>query len=619
MGVSLAFGDDTLSPTPTWVRLDDPANPTLVASYQIDRGRPTETQRTDGSTATVAINDRYGVLDPTNPSSPYFGEIEPLLQAAIARWNPVTLEWDTRFRGFVAEYDYAFDPSQEVNQLQLSLVDMFEVLGTIEMFPGGYFGDPPPPASVGQIYYGVKDTIDAANFRVVSILEDCEIDPAFYVVFSLNVDVYPGIYSPGEAALSAIQETVDAEFPDLANAYVDRLGRFVVHGREAVFDPVGVLAGPGVSDLWDWHHWHAGDGAAVSASPASVAQIRQFGFNHGRSFIVNTASAYPINSTDAAITAQTYPAFGTASASRSRYGFRTWSAPNLLTAQGRYFGGTTTTALVETKRFSEYKVKNYETPVDRITALGFRPLRPDDERAAAVHRLLGKIDVSDQIDVTIGSPGGGGFDGAATHWFVQGIHETVTGRIRDGIAPGDEGYDDVTLTLDVSPGPSYRSMFPMCMGAEKRFINARDHGPGGADPSYHAWEEVGSGGGGGVVPGRRVLLAVFDGAGSPLTAGMQGDAAVPFDSTITEWVLLADQAGSLIVDIWKDGLASYPPTVADKVTGTAPPTLASSDHASSSTLTGWTTAIAAGDTIRFDIVSASAVRRATLALTLEAA
>ena len=233
-----------------------------------------------------------------------------------------------------------------------------------------------------------------------------------------------------------------------------------MHGREAVFDPAGVLAGPGVSDLWDWHHWHCGDGAAVAADPASVAQIRQFAFNHGRSFIVNTAAAYPINSTDAAINAQTYPAFGTLSASRKKYGFRTWSAPNLLTAQGRYSDGSTTTGLVETGRFSEYKVKNYQYPVDRITTLGFRPLRPDDERAGAMHRLLGKVDVSDQIDVTILSPGGGGFDGAAKHWFVQGIHETCAGRIRDGIPAGDEGYDDVTLTLDVSPGPSDRSMFP---------------------------------------------------------------------------------------------------------------------------------------------------------------
>ena len=94
---------------------------------------------------------------------------------------------------------------------------------------------------------------------------------------------------------------------------------------------------------------------------------------------------------------------------------------------------------------------------------------------------------------------------------------------------------------------------------------------------------------------------------------MQGDVSIPFASTVTGWVLLADQAGSLVVDVWKDMFASYPPTSADKITATSPPTLSSADHASSSPLTGWTTAIGAGDTFRFNVTSAATVKRATLA------
>ena len=153
------------------------------------------------------------------------------------------------------------------------------------------------------------------------------------------------------------------------------------------------------------------------------------------------------------------------------------------------------------------------------------------------------------------------------------------------------------------------------MATRRPVIHARDHGPGGADPAFHGWESVG---GGAPVPGQRVLLAVFDGAGSALTAGMQGDVSIPFSSTITEWVLLADQTGSLVVDVWKDTLGSYPPTSGDTITGSTPPTLTGSDHASSTALSGWTTAVAAGDTVRFNVNSAVAVRRATLALTLEA-
>ena len=449
-GFSLALGEHTLNDDPTWVRMDDPDNPTLVVSYQIDRGRPNETQRTDGSSATVVINDRYGILDPSNELGPYHGEIEPLVQAALARWNPVAAEWDTRFRGFVAEYDYAFDPSQQVNQLTLTLVDLFEILQAIEMQPGE-FGATPPAGSEGQIFY--EDTITGADDRVVALLDDAGIPAAFWVVLSLNVNVHETTYSPGETILSAIQEATDAELPETANAYVDRLGRLAVHGRVAKFDPGSVAAGAGDA-VWDWHEWHAGDGAAVAVHPSTVAQLRQFAFNRGRSFIVNSSLAYPIGATDAAVLAQSDSTTRDAT-SIGTYGIRSWTMPNLITKGGLADGSDD---LGETKRFAQYKTQNYKTPRDRITTLGFRPLRPDDERAPVVHRLLGKIDVADQIDVTVASPGGGGFD-TESLWFVEGIHETCTGRLRDGVDPGDEGYDNVTLTLDVSPGPVDTSMF----------------------------------------------------------------------------------------------------------------------------------------------------------------
>lgn len=95
------------------------------------------------------------------------------------------------------------------------------------------------------------------------------------------------------------------------------------------------------------------------------------------------------------------------------------------------------------------------------------------------------------------------------------------------------------------------------MAQRRPVIHARDHGPGGADPAFHGWESLE--GGGAAVPKQRVLLAVFDGAGGPVGAGMRGDVSVPFASTITSWVLLADQPGSLVVDIWKDAYANYPP------------------------------------------------------------
>jgi hypothetical protein len=69
-----------------------------------------------------------------------------------------------------------------------------------------------------------------------------------------------------------------------------------------------------------------------------------------------------------------------------------------------------------------------------------------------------------------------------------------------------------------------------------------------------------------------------------------------------------------VVDIWKDTYTNYPPTVADTITASAKPTLASATKSQDTTLTGWTTTFAAGDTLRFIVDSATTVTRVTLAL-----
>jgi hypothetical protein len=434
-GICLAFDDDTLAETPTWTRLDNGV--TRVASYTIDRGRQFELDQTDGGRAEIQISDVDGTLDPTNALGTYYGKIEPLLQAGIARWNPVLEEWQTRFRGFVAEYDYDFDPSQRVNRLTLSLVDIFEILNAIEMQPG-QFGDTPPAEVAGQVFFDDANVDD----RILQIYGDAGIPAGFYVTFSGNVGLYEATYSPGEPSLTPIQEAADAEFPGVSNYYPDRFGRACFHGRLAKFDPVGTAATT-TTDRWDFQQWHAGDGAAVAASPSTMAHIRQFSFNRGLSKIFNQALATPVGIKDSDVAGQLVQDL----TSIGLRGIRSWpSRQNLLTRTGLLDGST---ALVETKRFATYVVDNYADPRDRVTLLGFRPMRPDATGAAANWKLLSQVDIADQINITVASPGGGGFTDEP--FFVEGVHEQVDGRIRQGVASDAEGYDNVTLTLDVSP------------------------------------------------------------------------------------------------------------------------------------------------------------------------
>lgn len=430
-GVCIAPHSSTLAPSPTWQRLDDGF--TRVASYSIDRGRQFELDQTDGGRAEVRINDVDGELDPTNTTGSLYGLIEPLMQAGIARWNPVVEEWQPRFRGFVEDWDYSFDPSQKVNFLTLALVDIYEVLQTIEMQPG-VFGDAPPVADQGDVFFEDANVDD----RLFQIIGDAGLPVEFFVFFSGNVGVYESTYSPGETALTAIQEAVDAEFPGVSNFYPDRFGRGCFHGRLAKFDPVGTAAST-TPDRWTFLHLHAGDGAYVSGAPGSRVQVRSFGFNRGTSKVLNSAIATPIGIRDKDIPGQLVQDL----ASIGSRGYRSWSKENLLTQIGLLDASD---ALTETKRFATYIVENYAAPRDRVTTIGFRPLHDLDPRAPAVWKMLCEVDIADRVDVTVGSPGGGGFN--AEPFYVEGVHEEVVGRVA-----GSGGYelDDVTMTLDLSP------------------------------------------------------------------------------------------------------------------------------------------------------------------------
>ena len=115
---------------------------------------------------------------------------------------------------------------------------------------------------------------------------------------------------------------------------------------------------------------------------------------------------------------------------------------------------------------------------------------------------------------------------------------------------------------------------------------------------------------------------VIDGGGSVITTGVKGFVEVPFAGTITAATLLstdaAATAGSIVIDVWKDTYANYPPVVGDSITASAKPTLSSANKSKDTTLTGWTTAIAAGDVLGFSVTSAAPVTRVVLTLTVQA-
>lgn len=80
---------------------------------------------------------------------------------------------------------------------------------------------------------------------------------------------------------------------------------------------------------------------------------------------------------------------------------------------------------------------------------------------------------------------------------------------------------------------------------------------------------------------------------------------IPYTGAITKWTMLSSVSASMVIDIWKSTYSGALPTIANTIVASAPPTLASATKNTDSTLTGWTTAVTAGDVVAFNITSTS--------------
>ena len=119
----------------------------------------------------------------------------------------------------------------------------------------------------------------------------------------------------------------------------------------------------------------------------------------------------------------------------------------------------------------------------------------------------------------------------------------------------------------------------------------------------------------GVVEGSQVgFVIALDGGGSPISTGVKHYFEVPLSMTVTGWTLVADQSGSIVVDLWKDVFANFPPTVADTITGTEKPTLSAAQSNQDLALSSWTTAVTRGDILGVNVDSASTVTKAWLTI-----
>lgn len=115
---------------------------------------------------------------------------------------------------------------------------------------------------------------------------------------------------------------------------------------------------------------------------------------------------------------------------------------------------------------------------------------------------------------------------------------------------------------------------------------------------------------------RKVQFGItIDGGAVAITTGLKGYLRVPIDMTITGWEITADQSGSVVIDVWKDTYANYPPTVADTIFSTKPTLSAVIKNQNlAPTFVGAGATVTNGDYVAFNVDSATTVQIVQLSI-----
>ena len=91
------------------------------------------------------------------------------------------------------------------------------------------------------------------------------------------------------------------------------------------------------------------------------------------------------------------------------------------------------------------------------------------------------------------------------------------------------------------------------------------------------------------------------GGGGVITTGSKGYTRLPVAGVITKVTLLADQAGTIAIDIKKCAYKNFPTTTS--ICSSSKPTLTSAQSYEDANLKGWNTTVNPGDIIEFAVDS----------------
>lgn len=116
-------------------------------------------------------------------------------------------------------------------------------------------------------------------------------------------------------------------------------------------------------------------------------------------------------------------------------------------------------------------------------------------------------------------------------------------------------------------------------------------------------------------------LVLLDGGGTAIATGIKVDIIFPANLTIKEWVMVGDQSGSVVMDLWHCTYDEFDnsthPVVGDSICAAAKPTISAAHKAKDATLSGWSKDALVRDIWRLNIDSLSSFERLSFLMIFE--
>jgi hypothetical protein len=386
-----------------------------VISFECTRGRRSEFDKTEAGTATVKLQDRLGDFDPTNAGGAFYPNIVPLRPFKLNVKHPFSGVFYDVFSGYTEDYVYEREgPLGAITTVPLT--DGFELLEQATA-PGG---------DNGCLY--VAQHVDD---RIRAALADANWPVGRRArIATGNVNVQSCVYDHGTSILEIIQDAADAEFPGVANFFMDKNGNAAFSGRG-----IRQTASPETTYSRWVKRWRVGDSGACALDP-TLLPIFDLKAIMPKDQIYNDVVAAPRNVEQKHINAN----YVRNATSRLKYGRRKLSFLDLMTLYG-----TTTdqNARAETKDFATYYATNYAAPRSRISEIEFHAHMDevDPLTRAALWDFVLQVELNHIIEVHTVHPGGGGFDGV--DFYVEGINHDAANL--------NEKMPAWVMKLDLSP------------------------------------------------------------------------------------------------------------------------------------------------------------------------